>query len=339
MKTFKSCVKVLLFLMIGGNGISAWALYQNSSAQESYPLEFGTGTIDGVYFPIGGVIANFLSQSNIKACPFVRDCSIPEFLIITHTSKGSLENIYNLMKRELQLAIVQGDTLKEYYSIHHKKFADLRSIAVIFYEVLHVIVASDKGIHSLNDLKGRRLSLGPKGSGTYFTVKNFLTVNGFDVNKDIESVFESPGESIDLLQKGEIDAFFLVSAPVSKSINYFLHNFSVNLLNLEEAEIKNFIKYNDSFMGVVVGREYNVPLITTFGVPAVLITHSSVPEEIIYKICKMLFKLDVEENSFQSHEISRILRLRWLENAFIPRHIGVQKCFDEEGILSYHEID
>uniref|UniRef100_UPI00366CE5B4 TAXI family TRAP transporter solute-binding subunit n=1 Tax=Bordetella pertussis TaxID=520 RepID=UPI00366CE5B4 len=192
--SMKSWIKTLtLALAVAGAATSA-------NAQQFFRI--GTGGTAGTYYPVGGMIANSISQ--------------PGKLIATAVaSNGSVANINGILGGSLEAGFTQSDVAYWAYSgtgtfDGKPKAQDLRLIATLYPESIHLVARKGSGIKTVADLRGKRVSMDEPGSGTLVDVRLILGAFGM-TDKDIKAEYLKPNQAGDKLKDGGLDAFFFVS--------------------------------------------------------------------------------------------------------------------------------
>jgi TRAP transporter TAXI family solute receptor len=175
-------------------------------AQEDARLvSMGTGNVAAVYYPVGVALCRLVNEHRRERG---LRCS-------ARTSEGSVANIAALRDKSVDLAIVQSDiqsaALKGSGGFADAgPFEDLRAIMSLYPEPLTIVAAADAGIASFEDLEGKRVSVGPPGSGQ----RLLMDLTGEAMGWTAESFAGTPElESTDVaaaLCAGDIDAFVLV---------------------------------------------------------------------------------------------------------------------------------
>lgn len=160
-----------------------------------------TGSKTGTYYQFGLDIKEILNDSPIN--------------LQVHTSKGSLANMYAVLKEpKAQLAIVQSDVLKflssKEDSESRRMVKKTRMVYPLYNEEVHILARVD--VSDFYDLEGRKVAVGGRGSGTFLTAKTLLNLAGIK----IDAVYEGGKTALQMLKDGQIDAMFYVAGfPVS----------------------------------------------------------------------------------------------------------------------------
>jgi len=200
--------------------IGGWNAPPARAQDETRFFRIGTGPTTGNYFTIGGIIANAISNPpGSRPCDKGGSCGVPGLIAIAQTTQGSVQNIELIANQTLESGLCQSDVAYWAYSgtgmySGGKPFDGLRAIANLYQESLHIVVRADSKIQAIGDLRGKRISLGGRGSGTRATA--VLVLGAYGVS---ERRFNGLQLTIDkataALQSGEADAvFFVGDAPV-----------------------------------------------------------------------------------------------------------------------------
>ena len=144
----------------------ALSLAHPVAAQETKFLRIGTGAIGGTYFPVGGLIANAISSPpGSRSCEAGGSCGVPGLIAVTQSTQGSVENVIAVGRGELETALTQADIA--YFAYFGKgvlakqgRLANLRAIANLFPEMVHLVVRRESAIWEVEGLKGKRVNLG-----------------------------------------------------------------------------------------------------------------------------------------------------------------------------------
>jgi len=257
---------------------------QPGSAQERFHffVSLGTGAMTGVYYPLGGAICAIVNQ-NLRTTG-VR-CS-------QEMTPGSVYNIDALRSGELEFAIVQSDVAFAAYN-GKGTFADkpvpiLRSVLILHPELVTVVARA--GIHRLADLVGRRIYVGPEGSGTRLTWDAIQTAMGRS-DAQAPQIVDLPGDAIgNALCSGEIDAGLFVVGHPSRTVSALLSRCSLNLVPVEGPAIDSLIASapylrKGRIRGDLYGAVGDTP---SFGVSAVLMSTADMDDRVVVAFARAL---------------------------------------------------
>ena len=187
-------------------------------------LSFTTGGDQGTYYGFGGVLAGKVSESTSTTVTAI-------------TSGGSQANIEALDAGDAELGFVQSDVMSYAYE-GTRLFEELgkmdgfSTVAALYMEQVQIVTV-DPSIKSVEDLKGKNVSIGAAGSGTYFNALDVLEAYGLS-ESDINPTYQSFGDSTEALQDGKIDAAFIVAGAPTTAVTSLATSKEVNILSLDD---------------------------------------------------------------------------------------------------------
>ncbi|HEY6718487.1 MAG TPA: TAXI family TRAP transporter solute-binding subunit, partial [Reyranella sp.] len=187
-----------------------------AAAQDITFFRIGTGGTAGTYFPIGGLIANAISNPpGSRTCAEGGSCGVPGLVATAVASNGSVNNVAGVTSGGMQSGFVQSDVA--YWAFNgtgiyegRPKADTLRAIANLYPESFHLVTRKGAGVKTIRDLKGKRMSLDEPGSGTLVDARIILAAYGM-TEKDITAEYLKPQQSADKFKDGALDAFFSVA--------------------------------------------------------------------------------------------------------------------------------
>jgi TRAP transporter TAXI family solute receptor len=175
----------------------AMALTSPVAAQPSITIL--TGSTSGVYYPLG----NAISAIFLKTIPGARSS--------VQVTQGSIENLKLLEDGDGELAFSLGDSLSAAWKGNaeagfRSPLTKLRGIAAIYRNYVQLVVSEASGIKALADLKGKRVSVGPKQSGTELNARAIFAAAGLSYLDFSRTDYLPFGQSAKLIEKGDLDA-------------------------------------------------------------------------------------------------------------------------------------
>jgi len=309
-----------LVLFVLATSSSGWA-------QKSARLSIATGGTGGVYYPMGGGMANILS----KYIPYVEATA--------EVTTASVDNCLLVGKGKADLAFIMADTGWDAYQgrAQFKEKVPLRTVAVLYPNNMHIVTVEGKGIERVADLKGKRVSTGAPGSGTEVMALRVIEANGLDPNKDMTRDKLSVSESAGALKDGKIDAFFWVGGLPTAAVMDLAATPGVRakLIGHADAVAKMREKYGPLYVkGVIPAKTYSgqtaeVPIAVVWNL---LICGENMKESLVYDILKTVF--DHKSELVMSHSDARYLSLepQAAGGSPIPFHPGAIRYFTEKGL-------
>ena len=252
------------------------------------PLFMGTAPVVGVYFPAGGAICAMVNSA--RAQNGLR-CAV-------ESTQGSLANLVALRAGWYDMAIVQSDW--QYFAVKGLgpfetagPFEGLRALFNLHGEPLTLVVRKNAGISSLADLKGKKVNVGPKGSGQRVLADLLIRAEGWS-DGDFASLGEIDANlQFDALCKGEIDALLMPMSHPNGAVEEAAARCGAQLVSLNGPAIDKliadmpYLAKDDVPGGTYSGNPNDV---ATFGPRATLLTTTAMPPEVAYQIVKAVFE-------------------------------------------------
>jgi TRAP transporter TAXI family solute receptor len=302
------------------------ALAGTAHAQQFFRI--GTGGTAGTYYPVGGMIANAVSQPG-------------KIIATAQASNGSLANVNAVAGGSMEAGFSQSDVATWAYTgtgafEGKPKVADLRMIANLYPESIHLVVKKGSGIKSVADLKGKRVALDEPGSGTLINARMVLAAWGVK-ESDIKADFIKPNQAGDKLKDGSLDAFFFVGgAPAGAIAELASSGAGIELVPLTGAPADALRKQNPYFAvdNIAANTYKDVAAVQTLAVGAQLVTSSKVPAETVYEITKAMYSEQTQKSLQAGHAKGKfITRENAVQGVGIPFHPGAEKFYKEAGLL------
>lgn len=323
---------VMAFGLIGCSSGSSNSSASSSSASTSSATEdlrFVTGGESGTYYAYGNVLAQYATNGDYG-------------LAITALSgNGSQANVQALEDDDADLAFCQSDVLAYAYDgtnlFENAAYKDFSVVADLYQEQVQ-IVTCDPNIKTVEDLKGKTVSVGAANSGVYFNAVDILGAYGIqltpDGSSDFTPVYQSFADSADSLKDNKIDAAFIVAGAPTTAITDLSTTKQTYLVSLDQEHIDKLLETNPYYSEAVIPADtYGTEgPVTTVSVGAVIIVNNNVPQEAVYNFTKSLF--DGQKNNASAHAKYGELVL---EDAAaiksVPYHPGAAQYYEEQEIV------
>ncbi|MGB3501391.1 MAG: TAXI family TRAP transporter solute-binding subunit [Mesorhizobium sp.] len=301
-------------------------------AQSQTFFRIGTGGTSGTYYPVGGLIANAISATGENGVPGLVSTAV--------SSNGSVANINAIQSGASESGFTQSDVA---YWAHtgtglydgKGKVEDLRLIATLYPETLHIVARADSGIKSVADLKGKRVSIDEPGSGTIVDARLVLAAYGL-TEKDITPEYLKPGPSGEKMRDGGLDAFFFVGGFPAGAITELSASTGITLVPVSGPEAEKLIADNGFFaVNTVPAETYKgVGEAQTISVAAQWVTSAKQSDELVYNITKSLWSEGTRKALDAGHAKGKLITLEnATTSAGIPFHPGAEKFYKEAGVL------
>jgi uncharacterized protein len=326
-------------VLLGGLGTALAA--SPTLAQDITFFRIATGGTAGTYFPIGGLIANAISNPpGSRTCADGGSCGVPGVVATAVASNGSVANVNAISSGSMQSGFTQSDVA--YWAFNatgiydgRPKVDTLRAIANLYPESFHLVARKGSGIKSIKDLKGKRMSLDEPGSGTLVDARLILAAYGM-TEKDVKAEYLKPQQSADKLKDGALDAFFSVSGWPQGAIAELAATTGIDLVPIDGPEAENLIKQFSFFAADEIpdGAYKGVTGVKTVSVNAIWATSSKQPDQLIYNITAALWNPSTRKLLDSGHAKGKAIKLETaIVGLGIPLHAGAEKFYKEKGLI------
>ena len=307
-------------------GVAAIALAHTSVAQDKLNVFIATGPTAGVYYPMGGGMADVLTKY------------VPGLNATAGTTAGSVANLQLMANKKADIGFSMADASWDAYKGQEKftgAAVPLRALMVLYPNRMHVVTIDGTGINRIADLKGKRVSTGAVNSATEVMAARLLEAHGMTV-KDFQQERLDPGKSADAIKDRKLDAFFWVGGVPTSAVTDLAATPGVKLKLLD---------HDDGVDGM--NKKYG-PLYVKDAIPAksypgqdtpnriatvwnVLVARADMPDQVAYNIVKTMFER--KEDMVRVHGEARNFDMRYQTGnaAVIPFHPGAAKYLAEKG--------
>ncbi|SFK62561.1 hypothetical protein SAMN05216390_102159 [Lachnospiraceae bacterium KH1T2] len=291
---------------------------------QSNRFMFGTGGTAGTYYAYGGILAQYMNTNTDNKVTAV-------------STGGSKVNIQSIQDGDFQLGFTQSDVMA-YAWEGTQSFAkdgpthDFRVLGGLYAETVQLFTMDDD-IKSVEDLKGKSISIGEAGSGVYFNAVDVLSAAGITLN-DIKPQYQSFEDSKESLKDGKIDAAFIVAGAPTTAITELATTNGVHLINID-GELRDKIISSCPYY-----TAYEIPAdtypgqpepIDTITVKATLIVSANLDEQTVYDITAAIFE-HKDEIAIENAKGSELDLTNATEGMAAPFHKGAAKYYAEHGI-------
>lgn len=317
---------------------------RGAEAQPVAPAQFfriATGPTESSYFAAGTLIGNLVSSPpGSRDCARGGSCGVPGLIAVTQTTAGSLANIELIATRKLESGLCQADIA--YWAFHGtglyaKKGAvrNLRAIAALYPETMHVVVREESGIRDFKQLKGRNVSLGEKDSATLVNARTVLQSIGIG-ERDIKAQFLKPGQAADSLVEGRIDAFFDTAAVPSGVVRDLASHIEIAVLPVAGAMARKLRQTHPFFTerNIPANSYQGVPETPSLSVGVLWVVDEAVDEKIVQGLTRALFHPSNRKALDTAEPLGRAIRVETaLDGVALQLHPGAAYFYFEVGAI------
>jgi len=299
-----------------------------AAASAQVTISIATGPTGGVYYPLGGGIANVLSRY------------VPGYAANAESTAGSVANIQLMNQKKSDLALSMADAALDGYKGQGKftgGAVPLRTLMVAYPNRMHVVSVEGTGINKFADLKGKRVSTGAPNSATELMAFRVLEAMGLDQATDIRRERLDPGKSSDAIKDRKLDAYFWVGGIPTSAVTDLGATPGVKLKLIDHADAADAMnkKYGQLYVRDTIppksypGQDQPNQVVTVWNL---IIARADMPDQVAYNIVKTIF--DKRDELILVHKEAQNFDLKSQTNAAspIPFHPGAIKYFAEKGV-------
>jgi uncharacterized protein len=310
-------------------------------AEEISYFSIGTAGVGGTYFPLAGTIANAISNPpGSRVCEEGGSCGVPGLVAVAQSSHGSVSNVSGIISGGLSSGFSQSDVAYWAYSgtgtfEGQEPMRDLRVIAALYPEHVHLIASKASRIASVTDLKGKRVSLDKTDSGTYPDA--LLVLEAFGLSKDDITVEHlAPEDASAALSAGKLDALFFVGGYTARALAELAGAADIVLVPISGPEVDGMLREHSFFTKDAIpdGAYPDVAGVDTIAVGAQWLTRLDVDEDLIYQITRALWNPATRKLLDVGHAKGAAVTSETALNGIaIPLHPGAEKYYREAGMI------
>lgn len=310
-------------------------------AQEMRFFRIGTGGVAGTYYPIGGLIADIISNPpGARPCEKGGSCGVPGLVAIAQSSNGSVANIDAVKTGVLESGFAQSDIAYWGYSgtgifEGQGQSDNLRAIASLYPESIHLVARKDAGIKSVKDLRGKRISLDEPGSGSLVDALIILEAFGLS-EEDVQAEYLKPSPAIAKIMDNQLDALIVVAGYPTGSVVELTSAVDAELVPIEGPEVDALLQRYEFFArDEIPANTYPGNKATpTISVGAQWIVNAQADEELIFGITSALWHDNARKLLDGGHAKGKAITMDTaLDGIGIPLHPGAERFYREQGLL------
>ena len=312
-----SCAGMLGAALIGGVAVA-----------QQKAISIATGGTGGVYYPIGGGLANLLSKT------------IPNLQATAEVTGGSVDNLKLINSGQSELAFVMSDAALDAFNGEDKfkgSKVPVRTLMVLYPNQMHVVTIEGAGIDKLADLKSKRVSTGSPGSATEVMAFRVIEAAGLDKDKDMKRERLGAAESVNAIKDRKIDAFFWVGGLPTAAVTDLAATPGVKMKLIDHTEVvdKMNAKYGNLYAastikaGVYPAQDKDNKNTVVWNI---LVANANMPDDMAYTVVKTIVERKADLVAVHQEAKSFSLDNQIKTNSSVPWHPGAVKYFTEQGV-------
>jgi len=317
-KRFVLCVVIVLALALAVPSVNA--------AGRRF-LSIASGWVTGAYYPFAGAVSRVawksLKEKNIK--------------VTAESSGASVANAKLIGKSDTDFALLQNDIASyAYYGklMFDKPIKSLLGCMTLYPETIQIVARKASNINSVADLRGKRVSIGPLGSGTTENAKQILAAWGMSTS-DLKSQQLKASQAADYMKDGRLDAYFNTTAVGAAHIIDTCVLVPSNIVPITgpnaDKLMKEFTFYANDTIPPGIYKGVDSP-VKTIAVMAMMVARADLEEDIVYAVIKATYE-DLDQVKKAHAKFKGIDVKNALVGMSVPLHPGAEKYFKEVGVV------
>lgn len=301
-------------------------------------ITIGSGSTSGLYYPTAVGMAKIVNDADVPLRASAR------------STGASVYNCRAVGAGKLQMGITQNNIA--FYAYHGKgvkafkgnAIKNLRGVAVLYPETIHILARKDADIDSIADMKGKRVYVGDVGSGTAQDAKHILNAYGVSFDDLKAPVRGSSGSAVGLLRDDQIEAMFYTVGIGAAAITEAAQTAPIKLVSISSQKIdqlhEKYPFYTELTIpgGTYPGIEKDATSIT---LKAMLVTSSALSKDAVYQFMETVFDKhqDAFYNNIQNPNLKKYFTIDTaLDGMSIPLHPGAVKFFKEHDVRIENDL-
>jgi len=290
-------------------------------------MSIGTGGTGGVYYPLGGAVANVLSKS------------LPNVQATAEVTGGSIDNLKLIASGQSELGFTMADAALDALQGQDKfkSKVPLQALLVVYPNRMHVVTVEGSGIETMADLKGKRVSTGSPGGATEVMAFRVIEAAGLDKDKDMKRERLGVAESVNAIKDRKIDAFFWVGGIPTAAVTDLAATpgMKMKLIDHSDTVAKMNAKYGKLYTaskikaGAYPGTDKDNNIAEVWNL---IVTGDKMSNDDAYAIVKTLVEKKADIVAVHKEAESFSLDNQVQDRSPIPFHPGALKYFKEKGI-------
>lgn len=300
-------------------------------------FQIATGSTEGVYFPVGQAMSQLISHpQGVGRCDTATVCGPAGVVLSARTSQGAADNLRSVNAGTVDSGFADGDMIANAVTGRppiRAKAAHLRVMAALFTEDLHLVATTKANIHTVGDLRGKRLYLGTSDSGG--AVRGRAVLSAFGVGR-VQSVPSNGDTPEQMLKDGRIDAYFVMAGAPMEAIKTMIARHVAQLVPIDGEGRDRLIRNVPQLARAVIpgGIYPGTGPIQTVSTHAYWITRDSQPDPLVYGLVRALFNPANRPGLSASHPSAHEIMLSLAAaKPPAPLHKGAARYYREVGVL------
>lgn len=308
----------------GAGGAEPQGEGSNAQTEQTF-VTIATGNSGGVFFALGGVFAELFN-------------SIDGVVANAQSTEGSVINVSLVNEHKADIGFTNSSV--SYYGANgmemfKQKQENVYAIAELYPMYQHFVATEASGISAVPDLKGKKIAVGPKGSGTEVLTRQMLEGWGVSYD-DFEPSYISFTNAVDQMKNGTLDGAFIATGIPTAAVTDLMTSVKAKLVPLEKATVEKLSETYPFFQPGVIpagyypGQEEEVETLT---IGTTLVVNKKLDDDLVYEITKTIYENLDRIKTAHSAGKDIVLEQAPAAGKSIPLHPGAKRYYEEKGLV------
>lgn len=294
-------------------------------ANQPITITIASANSGGAWYTIAGALAD-LFQRNIDNA------------VSSATGGAGISNIFSVSANEAQVGFGFPDDVVDAQNgvgdFEGQNLTNVKGLTALYPGVLHIAVAADSSIGSVEDLRGKVVCTQSKGNAAYKMTWKVLDAFGITEN-DVTMNYVGFTDAVDLIKDGHADALCYMSTFPYSALQDLAESTGVKLLEIDQEHLEKIIETAPAYSSVTIpggtykGTDADVDAL---GCTTILFTNDEMSEDVVYQMTKIMFE-NYEDLVIVNRSLSNMTPEFVVENIGIELHPGAARYFKEIGAL------
>lgn len=326
---------ILVFALV--SAVSCWAVAQDSTRV----MRIGAGPTGTTDFPFGGLVANAISNPpGSRDCERGGNCGVPGLIAVAQTTPDVADNLRAIAKGDMELGLSQGDIAAWAYQgsaayADQPALSNLRVLARLYPENVHLVVKQDSPIKSVTDLKGKRVAMGPENGGTSATAKVILSAYGVKWS-GVQMKYMPYAAVAKAFADNTVDAAFMVQGAPTLAVEDIAGRTPIRLVPIAGPVAEKLAQVFPFYSkGVIPAGTYaGQPAVETLDVTAVLVSRDTMDPDLAYGIARAIWHERNIPLFHAGHPRGKLMdRGAAARDIGVPIQTGADKYYVQNGLM------
>lgn len=252
----------------------------SNSEPDTTEFHLGTASLGGAFYPIGQTASNLVTKyaDGLSMLPVV--------------SSGAIQNPRLVHAGEVDLGMTNANMA--FFAVNatgpYKQALDVQALGTLQASILHIVTLKGSPITSFDDLRGKRIAVGPAGGGTHGFLERMLDVHEMTMG-DITPSFLSYSDGFAQLGDGNIDAAMALAAFPTSAVMQVLATNELSFIELSDEKLNETLTKYPYYTSRTISKDvYRLEKdVTVIGVNNILIANSRLAEEDAFQITRAIY--------------------------------------------------